>query len=99
MITNNASAEFGNFQGGIISTSIKSGTNQFHGSAFEFFRNDVLNANAWANNWNGVAASEGALEHVRRHLRRSDHEGQAVLLCRLPGLSASTSRLPPAPCL
>ena len=30
-ITQNASAEFGNFMGGIISTSIKSGTNQFHG--------------------------------------------------------------------
>ncbi len=54
MITNNASAEFGNFQGGIISVSIKSGTNEFHGSAWEFFRNDVLNANEWSNNWNGV---------------------------------------------
>jgi hypothetical protein len=53
MITNNASAEFGNYMGGIISTSIKSGTNQYHGDAFEFFRNDVLNANSWSNNWNG----------------------------------------------
>ena len=35
MITNNASAEFGNFQGGIINVVIKSGTNQFHGNAFE----------------------------------------------------------------
>jgi hypothetical protein len=51
MITNNASAEFGNFQGGIINVSIKGGTNEFHGSAFEFFRNDKLNANSWANNW------------------------------------------------
>jgi hypothetical protein len=54
LITNNASAEFGNFQGGIISVSIKSGTNEFHGSAFEFFRNDVLNANSWSNNFSGV---------------------------------------------
>ena len=54
MITQNASAEFGNFQGGIINTSIKSGTNQFHGDAFEFFRNNVLNANSWENNWNNV---------------------------------------------
>ena len=53
MITNNASAEFGNFMGGIISATIKSGTNQFHGDAFEFFRNDKLNANTWNNNWNG----------------------------------------------
>jgi hypothetical protein len=54
VITNNASAEFGNFQGGIISVTIKSGTNEFHGSAFEFFRNDVLNANSWSNNFSGV---------------------------------------------
>ncbi|HLJ13045.1 MAG TPA: TonB-dependent receptor [Bryobacteraceae bacterium] len=50
-ITNNAPAEYGNFMGGIISTSIKSGTNQFHGSAFEFFRNDKLNANSWGGNF------------------------------------------------
>ncbi|MEI4884352.1 hypothetical protein, partial [Klebsiella pneumoniae] len=43
MITNNASAEFGNFQGGIINLTIKSGTNDFHGSVFEFLRNDKLN--------------------------------------------------------
>ena len=49
LITQNASAEFGNFQGGIVSTSIKSGTNSLHGDVFEFFRNDVLNANKWEN--------------------------------------------------
>src|SRR5580698_3415661 len=57
MITNNAPAEFGNFMGAIISTTTKSGTNQFHGSAFEFFRNNVLNANDWANNFNGAPRS------------------------------------------
>jgi Carboxypeptidase regulatory-like domain len=49
LITQNASAEFGNFQGGIVNTSIKSGTNSFHGNAFEFFRNDIFNANKWEN--------------------------------------------------
>ena len=53
MITNHAPAEFGNFQGGIINITIKSGANQFHGSVFEFLRNDRLNANAWARNWRG----------------------------------------------
>jgi hypothetical protein len=53
-ITLNAPAEFGNFMGGIISATIKSGGNQFHGGAFEFFRNNVLNANDWASNWNGA---------------------------------------------
>jgi hypothetical protein len=56
-ITQNASAEFGNFMGGIISTTIKSGTNQFHGDAFEFFRNDVLNAAEWSQNLVGAPRS------------------------------------------
>jgi Carboxypeptidase regulatory-like domain len=57
LITSNAPAEFGNFQGGIINASIKSGTNQFHGAAWEFFRNDVLNANQWENKFNGPGNS------------------------------------------
>jgi hypothetical protein len=51
-ITNNAPAEFGNFMGGIISATIKSGTNGFHGDVWEFFRNDKLNANQWENKIN-----------------------------------------------
>jgi len=53
LITNNASAEFGNFQGGIISTTIKSGTNGFHGDLWEYFRNDKLNSNSWEHRFNG----------------------------------------------
>ncbi|WP_251106734.1 TonB-dependent receptor [Alloacidobacterium dinghuense] len=53
LITNNAPAEFGNFQGGIVNASIKSGTNHFHGDVWEFFRNDVLNANQWENKFLG----------------------------------------------
>src|SRR5947207_3778771 len=52
LITSNASAEFGNFQGGIISTTIKSGTNGFHGDLWEYFRNDKLNSNSWENRFN-----------------------------------------------
>ena len=52
LITNNASAEFGNFMGGIVSVSLKSGTNAFHGDVWEFFRNDKLNANQWENKIN-----------------------------------------------
>ena len=54
LITNNAPAEFGNFQGGIVNTTIKSGTNSFHGDVWEYFRNDVLNANSWSNNFNNL---------------------------------------------
>lgn len=54
VITSNPSAEFGNFQGGVINMVIKSGTNSFHGSAFEQFRNDKLNAGDWARNYKGL---------------------------------------------
>ena len=45
----NAPASYGNYLGGIISVTIKSGTNNFHGDVFEFIRNNALNANTWAN--------------------------------------------------
>lgn len=51
VITNNAPAQYGQFQGGVISVTLKSGTDAYHGDAFEYLRNDALNANSWANNW------------------------------------------------
>jgi Carboxypeptidase regulatory-like domain len=61
LITNNAPAEFGNFEGGIVNATIKSGTNAFHGDVWEFFRNDVLNANSWSNKLVTPALPKGAL--------------------------------------
>ena len=48
VITNNYSAEYGKMSGGVVTVVTKSGTNEFHGSLFEFLRNDKLNANVWA---------------------------------------------------
>jgi hypothetical protein len=50
LITTNAPAEYGNSMGAIINTSLKSGTNEFHGSLFEFVRNDHMDANTWFGN-------------------------------------------------
>ena len=44
ILTNNYTAEYGRTSGGIVNQVIKSGTNQIHGSAFEFFRNTALDA-------------------------------------------------------
>lgn len=44
VISNNYSAEQGHSTGGVIAMSTRSGTNQFHGSVFEFLRNQVLDA-------------------------------------------------------
>ena len=38
------SAEYGRNSGGIVNVATKSGTNQFHGEAFNYFRNDVFDA-------------------------------------------------------
>src|SRR5437016_4131556 len=53
--TNGMSAEFGRTSGGVISMISKGGTNQLHGSLFEFLRNDKLNANDFFANKAGRA--------------------------------------------
>jgi hypothetical protein len=51
--TNNYSAEFGRAGGGNVQIQIKSGTNQFHGVAFEFLRNSALDASDFFTNLSG----------------------------------------------
>jgi hypothetical protein len=52
--TNNLPPEFGRTSGGVINMISRSGTNDFHGTAYEFLRNRVLNANTFFNNQAGV---------------------------------------------
>lgn len=53
--TSNAGADFGRFSGGVVNMTTRSGTNAFHGSVWEYFRNRVLNANDYFSNAAGLA--------------------------------------------
>jgi len=48
--TNNVPAEFGRFNGGVVNVASRSGSNELHGSVYEFFRNEALNARNYFSN-------------------------------------------------
>jgi hypothetical protein len=58
--TSNVTAEFGSASGAVFNVSIKSGTNQFHGTAYDYHVNEVLNA-----------ADSGT--HIRNRIRKYDY--------------------------
>src|SRR6267142_1208685 len=54
VLTSNYSAEYGKTSGGVVNAISRSGTNQFHGSVYEFLRNDALDAATFFENAGGV---------------------------------------------
>lgn len=52
--TNGFKAEFGQATGGIMSFASKSGTNEYHGTAYDFVRNEAFDANNFFNNTRGI---------------------------------------------
>ncbi len=54
ILTNALAAEHGRTGGGVINVATRGGTNQLHGSGYDFLRNSKLDTNTWSNNRNGV---------------------------------------------
>jgi hypothetical protein len=52
--TNNATANFSDASGGHVLLVTKRGTDQFHGSLYDYFQNSALDSNDWSNNFTGV---------------------------------------------
>ena len=84
VITSNFSAEYGRVGGGVVNAALRSGTNQFHGTAYEFLRNTDLNAIGYhLRPRPALSKTHPPSQSVRRHHRRADHQEQTVLLRRL----------------
>lgn len=54
VMTNTYDASYGRFGGGVVNTTLRSGSNNWHGDVFEYFRNRLLDANTFQNNANGL---------------------------------------------
>ncbi len=55
VMTNTYDAQWGQFAGGAVNTTLRSGTNDFHGSVFDYFRNSYMDSNWFQNNYNHQA--------------------------------------------
>ena len=72
LVSNNYSAEMGRAGGGFVNFNLNSGTNQIHGSAWEFLRNDALNANGFFTN---QGAPDPATGKAKRSVLRQNEFG------------------------
>ena len=75
VVTNNMSAEYGRAAGATINVNYRSGTNQFHGDGWEFFRDTALNAAGFFKPPTGKPPLRP--QSVRRRHRRPDRPEQA----------------------
>ncbi|HXQ26756.1 MAG TPA: TonB-dependent receptor [Candidatus Acidoferrales bacterium] len=83
ILESNYSAEYGRNGGGIISEVTKSGTNQWHGSAYDYLRNGDLNSNSFFNKINGLP---------RDTLRRNQYGGSLGGPITIPHLISGKDR-------
>lgn len=79
VLTSNVPVEFGSASGGVYNISIKSGTNQFHGTVYDYMVNEALNA-----------ADPGS--HVRNRIRRHDYGFNIGGPVKIPKLYDGTNK-------
>jgi Carboxypeptidase regulatory-like domain len=77
------SAEYGRNPGGQFSFATKSGVNQWHGTLFEYLRNDLFDANNWFNNYDGLSKTP---------LRQNDFGGTVGGPVKIPRLYDGQNR-------
>jgi hypothetical protein len=101
VMTNGYNAEYGRGAGGVVNVNLKSGTNEIHGSLFEYLQNDKLNANRWERNFsnagrgpfkqNQFGAAAGGRIIKNRTFWFADYQGTQVRSTggTVPGLGTS----------
>ena len=82
LLTSQFDAEFGASSGGVVNAVSKAGTNSLHGTAFFFDANDNMTARDFFAEKQNLKQAGDAADSVGRQHRRSDHQGQAPLLCQ-----------------
>ncbi|HET6929228.1 MAG TPA: TonB-dependent receptor [Candidatus Acidoferrum sp.] len=83
VLSSTYSAEYGRNPGGQFSFVTRSGTNDWHGTASEYLRNDVFDANNWFNNYYGIQ---------RTALRQNDFGGTLGGPARIPALYSGKNK-------
>ena len=78
IITNNAPADYGNYIGGVIVETLKSGTNKFHGDVFWYIRNTDLDANSWQNKANAFITGVGPVSTLPRPVTQWNNFGGTI---------------------
>jgi hypothetical protein len=100
--TNTMSSEYGFTLGGVVNLVTKSGTNSYHGTLYEFVRNDALDANSWQNNrtdsekapldYNQFGGSLGGPVRLPSWLGGLDGRGRSFFFYNFEGYEFTTSR-------
>src|SRR6185369_6988215 len=95
IVTNNFDAEYGNYAGGQINVITKSGTNKYHGSAFEFLRNRSLDARNYFSQTkddhkqNQFGGTIGGPIKANKLFFFADYQGNRVILGQSGGLGVT----------